>query len=436
MFKKFLLTLFALFIFPYLLCAGVLMQGFYWDVPSGGTWYNVLASKAKELKAAGFTAIWFPPPTKGMSGGYSMGYDVFDHYDLGEYNQKGTVETRFGSIDELKAAINAFHAEGIQVYADAVMNHMTGGDLEDNPYTGGQTWTKFTYPHHTFEKNYECFIPNGRSCFEDEYFCGDWGPELCHEYSYVGDELKKWGKWLIDEIGFDGFRLDAVKCISPTYIASWNSAVGAKFIVGEFFDSNINLLNNFVNQSGIAVFDFPLRDVLRDMCNDTKGYFDMRRLAYAGFTAINPFMSVTFVENHDVDRSDPIVTDKMLAYAYILTAEGYPTVFWKDYYNYNLKPYIDPLIWIHENLASGPTKVLYTDGDIYVAARDNFIVYINDNPYSGKNIGNIKTPWPNATLKDYTGNIKDTPKTDASGYLIDYYLWAPARSYSVWGKAN
>jgi len=259
MFKKFLLTLFALFIFPYLLCAGVLMQGFYWDVPSGGTWYNVLASKAKELKAAGFTAIWFPPPTKGMSGGYSMGYDVFDHYDLGEYNQKGTVETRFGSIDELKAAINAFHAEGIQVYADAVMNHMTGGDLEDNPYTGGQTWTKFTYPHHTFEKNYECFIPNGRSCFEDEYFCGDWGPELCHEYSYVGDELKKWGKWLIDEIGFDGFRLDAVKCISPTYIASWKSAVGAKFIVGEFFDSNINLLINFVNQSGIAVLIFLKR---------------------------------------------------------------------------------------------------------------------------------------------------------------------------------
>jgi alpha-amylase len=172
------------------------------------------------------------------------------------------------------------------------------------------------------------------------------------------------------------------------------------------------------------------------MCNDTKGYFDMRRLNHAGLVGINPFMAVTFVENHDVDRSDPIVTDKMMAYAYILTAEGYPTVFWKDYYNYNLKSQIDPLIKIHETLASGPTKVLYADGDIYVAARDNYIVYINDNPNSGKNAGNIKTPWPNTTLKDYTGNIKDTPKTDGSGYLINYYLWAPARSYSVWGPAK
>ena len=271
------------------------MQGFYWDVPGGGTWYNVLASKSKELSSAGFTAIWFPPPTKGMSGGYSMGYDVFDHYDLGEYNQKGSIETRFGSIDELKAAIKAYHSVNMQVYADAVMNHMTGGELEDNPYKGGQTWTKFIYPHHKFEKNYESFIPNGRSCFEDEYFCGDWGPELCHEYSYVGDGLKNWGKWLTDEIGFDGFRLDAVKCISPSYIASWKGAVGAKFIVGEFWDSNIGLLNNFVNQSGIAVFDFPLRDILRDMCNDTKGYFDMRRLQKAGFAGVNPFMAVTFV---------------------------------------------------------------------------------------------------------------------------------------------
>jgi alpha-amylase len=421
--------------------SGVLMQGFYWDVPMGGTWYTLLESKAKELRAVGFTAIWFPSPTKGNSGSYSMGYDVFDHYDLGEYDQKGTIETRFGSKDELKNAVKSYRDLGMDVYVDTVMNHMTGGELEDNPYTNTQTWTKFVYPHHEFEKDYKSFIPDGYNCFEDEYFCGTWGPELCHENSYVGDEFKKWGKWLAEQIGFNGYRLDAVKCISPAYIASWRQAVGGKFIVGEFWDGNRDLLNNFVNQSTIAAFDFPLRYVLRDMCNNTKGTFDMRNLDHAGLAGINPFMAVTFAENHDTDtrdngEGDPIIYDKMMAYAYILTAEGYPCVFWKDYYNFNLKEKIDPLIWIHEKLASGPTEVIYKDGDLYVAKRDNYIVYINDNPTTGKNAGNIKTPWSNATLKDYTGNVKDTPKTDASGYVTGYQLWAPARSYTVWAPVT
>lgn len=38
-------------------------------------------------------------------------------------------------------------------------------------------------------------------------------------------------------------------------------------------------------------------------------------------------------DNHDTDRSQPIVIDKLLAYAYILTHEGVPCIFWKDYYN-------------------------------------------------------------------------------------------------------
>jgi alpha-amylase len=45
---------------------------------------------------------------------------------------------------------------------------------------------------------------------------------------------------------------------------------------------------------------------------------------------------VTFVDNHDFSGNDCVVNDKMLAYAYILTHEGYPCVFWQDYFNYAL----------------------------------------------------------------------------------------------------
>jgi alpha-amylase len=46
-----------------------------------------------------------------------------------------------------------------------------------------------------------------------------------------------------------------------------------------------------------------------------------------------PAQAVTFVENHDLERDSPIINEKLLAYAFILTHEGYPRVFWQDYFN-------------------------------------------------------------------------------------------------------
>ncbi|MGB9773860.1 MAG: carbohydrate-binding module family 20 domain-containing protein [Bacteroidota bacterium] len=120
----------------------VMMQGFYWDVPvdtadNNGSWWDTLRIHAPELSRSGFTAIWVPPASKGAAGIWDMGYGLFDHYDLGEYSQKGTVETRFGSRAELDAMIRAFHMNGMEVYADVVMNQMMGGAYEDNPVVQG-----------------------------------------------------------------------------------------------------------------------------------------------------------------------------------------------------------------------------------------------------------------------------------------------------------
>ena len=104
----------------------VIFQAFYWDVPPGGHWYNTIRNRAEDLKSAGFTHFWFPPPTKGAGGGYSMGYDPYDHYDLGQYDQKGTVETRFGSLAELQAAAAACQ----NVLLDLVANHMVGAEQQ------------------------------------------------------------------------------------------------------------------------------------------------------------------------------------------------------------------------------------------------------------------------------------------------------------------
>ena len=131
-----------------LLCAAVrvraqndtMMQAFYWDVPTddvnkNGSWWNNLGMRAPELHRAGFTAIWTPPPSKGNFGIYDMGYGVFDHFDLGNYNQKGTTETRFGSRTELQNMLAVMHGQSIDVYTDTVLNHVFTDyhELEPNP---------------------------------------------------------------------------------------------------------------------------------------------------------------------------------------------------------------------------------------------------------------------------------------------------------------
>ena len=85
------------------------------------TW-NEVAEKMPELAEAGYTSLWLPPPTKG-GGGLSIGYDLFDPFDLGDRNQKGTVRTRYGTKAELQRMIMIAHRFGIRVYFDNIMNH-------------------------------------------------------------------------------------------------------------------------------------------------------------------------------------------------------------------------------------------------------------------------------------------------------------------------
>src|SRR5690606_8372133 len=84
---------------------GVMMQAFYWDVEPSGCWYDVVNTKIEDWSQSGINRIWLPSPAKGQSGGYSMGYDPSDYFDLGEFEQHGTTETRFGSRAELESLI-------------------------------------------------------------------------------------------------------------------------------------------------------------------------------------------------------------------------------------------------------------------------------------------------------------------------------------------
>jgi alpha-amylase len=136
-----------------------------------------------------------------------------------------------------------------------------------------------------------------------------------------------------------------------------------------------------------------------------------------------PQKAVTFVENHDTDLfpKDKIVFNKILAYAYILTSEGYPCVYYRDYCTdagcYGLKPEIDNLIWIHEKIAQGSTQERWKDFDVFAFERlggPRLLVGLNNDPRSSHRIVVATGFGPNAPLHDYTGHAENAV-TDENG---------------------
>ncbi len=438
---------------------GVIMQAFYWDCPREEgeeyRWWNHVESLVRSLAAVGFTALWLPPASKAANiGGMSMGYDPYDYYDLGEYDQKGSTSTWFGSRSDLAALIQAAHANGLQVYADLVLNHNSGADAQEvNPIDHQTRWTRFTPLSSKFSRHWRHFHPSPYETWDDMTF-GDM-PDLCHRNPDVYTELIRYAEWLLNEVGFDGFRYDFVKGYGPWMARAIQELRGLRnqqgykpYGVGEFWDSErpinewLDEVNAWTNNP-VGAFDFPLRNRLKNLC-DSFG-FSLTQLAQGGsLTKDRPSDAVPFVENHDIARTDPIVNDKMMAYAFILTHEGYPCVFWQDYYAYQLgqesnQSGIAALVRAHERNAGGSSSVLYVDDGLYVMQRNGFgqqsgLILVLNNRANWNGVA-VETRWPGTKLTPvawrgrHDSGVPLEKWTSASG-VVD--LWAPPRGYAVY----
>ncbi|CAM1374113.1 alpha-amylase [Tenacibaculum xiamenense] len=405
---------------------GVMMQAFYWDVPAGGNWWNTVKGKVQDWSNAGIDAIWLPPATKAQNGSFSMGYDPFDYFDFGKYDQMGSIETRFGSEKELKSLISEAHNSNLSVIADIVLNHNSGGQSEVNPVNGQANWTKFEPMSGRFTRDFNDFHPNYNYNNDTGVFGGF--PDLSHSQIRVQNELWKnpesVAKYYKNVMGFDGWRFDYVKGFEPWVVREWKNEVGG-FSVGEYWDGNAGTLDWWSGQAEVSAFDFACYYRMRDAFQGN----NLNRLNDDMLWKRNPNKAVTFVANHDTDE---IYNGKMLAYAYILTHEGYPTIFYSDYEEWLSKERLNNLIWIHNNLAGGNTSILYTDNDEYVARRNGhnnagLVVYINNANHWQERW--IQTNWSNTRIKDYTGHSNWEPITQGGKWVK---IQVPPKSYSVW----
>ena len=362
---------------------GTMLQGFEWDLPADGRHWRRLAFRARWLAFCGFTAVWLPPAAKGNAGIYDVGYGVYDLYDLGEFNQKGTVRTKYGTAAEYVDCIQALKRAGIQPLADIVLNHRMGGDEKetfrarvcdpDNRLQAADTeediacYTRFTFPgrngrYSGFIWDHNCFTGSDWNELDSDHhlflFEGkSWAPDVDEEkgnYDYlmgcdvdvlnpsVREELERWGMWFLEKTGVEGFRLDAVKHISAGFYRDWVQAMRDRtgmelYAVGEYWNSDLGALTRYLDrmEGRIQLFDVPLHYHLAE-ASRSNGGFDMRNILAGTLVDARAQHAVTFVDNHDTQPGQSLASwvdgwFKAAAYGLILLRkEGYPCVFWGD----------------------------------------------------------------------------------------------------------
>lgn len=316
----------------------VILQAFWWDYWNSNfenSYANYLTELAPRLRELDINAVWVPPFVKN-TGTNSVGYSPFDFYDLGDKYQKGSVTTRFGTKDDVLRMIAVMHANGIEVIADAVVNHTVGAGGEnggaggEDPNAWDDKWKNFRYVCYEtpyidggqsdywnrkgrWPKNWQNFHANeAHKKNDDDWTAGHWGPDNCfyegaygqssnvkgynpvQEKDYMRDQAREWIMWFKKQTAVDGFRWDAVKHYPEwaqqdfLYNVKYSLPDFARggegmFSVGEFIGSKDEIDNycmrvqyaNGSSEFAMGGYDVPLRGAIKKGVIDGGGYGNM-----------------------------------------------------------------------------------------------------------------------------------------------------------------
>lgn len=477
---------------------GLMMQYFEWYVENDGKHWIRLKEDAKHLHEIGVTSVWIPPCFKGMDKN-DNGYGIYDLYDLGEFDQKGTVRTKYGTKEELIAAIEELHKYEIQVYADVVLNHKAGADgterfkaVEVNPDDRNQKisdayeiegWTEFTFPgrkgkysdfhwhwYHFSGTDYNqenekkaIYRIEGqhKGWADDETVDNEYGnydylmfADIDYSHPEVIEETKKWANWFIEETGVDGFRLDAVKHINEKFIYELRESIEANFgkqffIVGEYWDQNYTNLNSYLDSQDykLDLFDVGLHHQLEN-ASKMGQEFDLTHLFDQTLIKNNPMQAVTFVDNHDSQPNQSLESFvepwfKPIAYGVILLRkEGYPVLFYGDYYGIKgenpIEPHrevIDKLLYVKKQYAYGDQADYFDHGNCIGWTRSGneehpkgcaIVISNSEAGYKDMFVGKEKKGF---VYEDYLGHCKEIVTIDEEG---NGHFLVEAGSISVW----
>ncbi len=317
----------------------ILLQGFHWASHAGApgegggrkNWYTILRENAAAIRSAGFTWVWFPPPSDSLApqGYIPRRWNVFD--------------TPYGTEAELRAAIRALGP--VKAMADVVLNHRVGvatagADFADPPFRDNRA---------AIACDDESGVGTGNPDTGERHPAGR---DLDHTNPDVRAAVKRYLRRL-RAVGFRGWRYDLVKGFHGRFVGEYNEATAPGLSVGECFDGCRQRVTDWIDSTGgrSTAFDFPLRFILLDAC--VHDYYGRLRTVNAGRVVPGGLIgfwsarAVTFLDNHDTEyrreedhqyegygtRHFPGEAVAM-GYAYLLTHPGIPCVFWSHLFDW------------------------------------------------------------------------------------------------------
>lgn len=336
---------------------GVMLQGFYWDSYSDTKWTN-LTSQADELSKY-FNLIWVP------QSGWCKSTTNMGYYPVYWFNQKSA----FGSEEDLRTMISTFKAKDTYIIADVVVNHKNGVskwcDFANETVKGKNTGKTYSVTWDNTGYTQICNNDEANTATKSEAKgkikgaadtgLGDTGcRDLDHTNATTQQNIKTYEDFLLNEMGYTGFRYDFVKGYDPKYIKMYNEASKPKFSVGEYWQGSVTAskkgdhpfggVKDWVEATGktSAAFDFPMKYLIKSAFGGNNWKLLDINLT-STLVGIEPQYAVTFIDNHDTgephDNPDPLRANVEAANAYILAMPGTPCIWishWKPY-KYTIK---------------------------------------------------------------------------------------------------
>lgn len=429
---------------------GVMLQGFYWHSYNETQWKNITANA--DAWAPYFDLIWVPNSGRNRTNLKDMGYMPYYFFDE---------TSSFGDEKALKEMIAAYKAKGTGFIEDVVINHHAAK-------TNDQWWV---FPQETYNgETYQLLSTDivndddggataklaanagiALSSYGEETLgsvtCEGFGGarDLDHRSANVNKIVKAYENFLLNDLGYVGFRYDMARGFAGKHIQDYNATAKPRFSVGEVWESALDgdkgvktFITKYWNKddwskggctSYSAAFDFPLK---YGAINLGFGHNNFTRSANyflnKGLLGEHPTLSrysVTFVDNHDTyyPRDDNSNTDGSMLYnnqlaanAYILAMPGNPCIFLKHWLNAEMQPELKKMILARK--AAGVENMSYIVADGYDDS--------DDNGYWVKVRGKDDSHYVVFIAGSVEGDIPDVNKDDlvlvSSGTNYAYYI--------------
>jgi alpha-amylase len=291
----------------------------------------------------GVTGIWlmpiFPSPSY-------HGYDVTDYYG---------VNPQYGTLEDFKTLLEEAHKRGIRVIIDLVINHTSDQhpwfkeakkDVKSK-YRDWYIWRE-TDPGYKGPWNERVWHPSSTG-----YYYGIFEafmPDLNYNNPKVTKEMNNIVAFWLEDVGVDGFRLDAAKHLIEDGATQQNTDATHEWFtqfrptykkvnpeamtVGEFFGDSYSTLAKYTSGDQLDLaFNFNLAEAFISSANRGQSAYTMDAIEYSLKAMPNAQFS-PFITNHDQDRAMSQfygeVEKAKLAASLLLTAPGAPFIYYGE----------------------------------------------------------------------------------------------------------